>query len=155
MDRVTVKTEGFAELDQLLAIFPTRVTAKNTAKRTLLKAAEPIAHAAERLAPDDFTTGPPDLHTSIKATVRPKGRKTVWVDVAPFQPIERSSKTNKIKGRRVAAGKFERGDSEFPAHPFMRPAWEAEKNSALATIKSQLRVEILASIARLAKKGKI
>jgi len=43
----------------------------------------------------------------------------------------------------------------MPAHPFMRPAWEAEKSSALATIKSVLRVETLKSVARLAKKGKL
>jgi hypothetical protein len=37
----------------------------------------------------------------------------------------------------------------------MRPAFEAEKGHALATIKSLLRVEILKSVARLAKKGKL
>jgi HK97 gp10 family phage protein len=152
--RVTVKTEGFKELEQALSILP-RVTQKNTAKRTLLQAAEPIASKAQQLAPDDFRTGPPDLHTSIKATVRPRSRRTVWVDVAPFASIERNPKTHKFTGRRVAAAKLERGDSNTPAHPFMRPAFEAEKGHALATIKSLLRVEILKSVARLAKKGKL
>jgi hypothetical protein len=151
---VSVKTSGFAELEQMLAILPSKATAKNTVKRTLLYAAEPMAHTAQRLAPDDFRTGPPDLHTSIKATVRPKAKKTVWVDVAPFAPVERST-TGKVSGRRYAAGALERGSGDMPMHPYMRPAFEAEKAGALATIKSQLRVEILKSVARLAKKGKL
>jgi HK97 gp10 family phage protein len=152
--RITVKTEGFKELEQALSILP-RATQKNTAARTLLKAAEPIAGRAEQLSPDDLRTGPPDLHTSIKATKRPKARRIVWVDVAPHQPIERNAKTNKITGRRAAAQQLERGDGDMPAKPFMRPAWEAEKGNALATIKSLLKVEILKSVARLAKKGKL
>lgn len=152
--RITVSTSGFKELEQALSALP-RATAKNTAKRTLLKAAEPITHTAERLAPDDIKTGPPDIHSSIKATVRPKSRKTVWVDVAPFAPLERNPNTGKVTGRYFAAGAIERGVGDMPAKPFMRPAWESEKDNALATIKSMLSVEVTKAFARLAKKGKL
>jgi HK97 gp10 family phage protein len=152
--RVTVKTTGFAELSQALQIL-SRGTAKNTAKRALLQAAEPMAQLAERLAPDDLKTGPGDLHSSIRATARPKSRRTVWVDVAPFQPIEKTETTGRLTGRRVAAAGFEKGTNRTPMHPFMRPAFEAEKGNALQTIKSFLRIEIVKSLARLRKKGKI
>lgn len=144
---LTVRFEGGRELDEALKQL-TRATGKNAAFRTLLKAAEPIAETASILAPDDLRTGPPDLHTSIKATKRPKPRRTVWVDIAPFAPLERNEKSGKVTGRYFAAGALERGVGDMIAQPFMRPAFEAHKASTLATIKYELGEDIKKSIAR-------
>jgi HK97 gp10 family phage protein len=148
---LTVRVEGLRELDEALKQL-TRTTGKNTAFRTLLKAAEPIVETASVLAPDDLRTGPPDLHTSIKATKRPKPRRTVWVDIAPFAPLERNEKTGKVTGRYFAAGALERGVGDMPAQPYMRPAFDAHRQSTLATIKYELGEEIKKSVARQAKR---
>ena len=48
---------------------------------------------------------------------------------------------------------YEFGSSHQPARPFMRPAWDGDRDAMLARIKADLTAEITKSIARATKRG--
>jgi len=136
-----LKVEGLRELERALAELP-KATAKNTLKRTLKLAAQPIADHAQRLAPRDtgglaegimVTTKKPKKHKS-------KGRAFAEIYIGP-------------KARSVNAVPQEFGTVNHPAQPFMRPAWDAEKETSLDIIKNELGGQITKAAARLAKKA--
>jgi HK97 gp10 family phage protein len=136
------KVEGLRELERALAELP-KATAKNTLKRTLKLAAQPIADEAQRLAPRDtgklaegimVTTKKPKKH-------KPKsGRAFAEVYIGP-------------KARSVGAVPQEFGTVNHPAQPYMRPAWDSKKMTALDIIRSELGNQITKAAARLAKKA--
>ncbi len=133
-----VKIEGLRELDQALIALG-KVTAKNAARRTLRKAAEPIRAAAVQAAPVD--TG--DLIKSVAVSTRnPKRNKKqspIEVHVGP--------------GRHPQAITQEFGTRDHSPQPYMRPAWAAEKGTALRLIKQTLTAEIMGAAKRQARKA--
>ncbi len=175
--RLSVKTEGFAELDAALGEFK-KATARNIMRRALIAAAQPMVDMASRLAPDDPVTGPPDLHTSIKASSKIKntvgnkefsavlsGGGSIGEARAALADARRaangegsfaeayvgpvlSSKRNAIK-----AIVQEFGSVNQAAQPYMRPAWEATQGAVLEGIKSALKSEIDKATARAAARA--
>ena len=163
------KVEGLRELERALAELP-KATAKNTLKRTLKLAAQPIADEAQRLAPENFGT----LKRSIVVTTKKPpnhdpGKKA-------FSKAKRAGASNAEAAgalraaRRVAPGVFaeafvgvlqkvrqaipqEFGTDKHPAQPFMRPAWDSKKMDALDIIKSELGNQITKAAERLARKA--
>ncbi len=143
---IKVKVEGFRELDKALQQLKV-ATAKNVARRVLMKAAEPIAEDMRARAPDDPDTGGNDLRSSIGA-----GTKLT----------KRQSKANKRESPVevfVGAGGLpqahlqEFGTEHHAAQPFARPAWDAGKGQALETIRDELTIEIGKAAARAARKA--
>lgn len=171
-----VKIEGLRELEESLKQL-TKATGRATMRRALIKAAQPIVDHARRLAPVD--TG--HLKTNIIASARIRNT----VGHAEYSQTLRSggSKAEAVtalrSARRAANGGntfaeigvgpavptpyahlVEFGTVKMPAQPFLRPAWDAEKDGALHTIADNLRIEIDKSAtrarnkaARLAAKG--
>jgi HK97 gp10 family phage protein len=136
------KVEGLRELERALAELP-KATAKNTLKRTLKLAAQPIADEAQRLAPRD--TG--GLAEGIMVTAKkpkkhkPKsGRAFAEIYIGP-----------KAKSRNAVPQEF--GTSTSAAQPFMRPAWDSKKMEALEIIRDELGNQITKAAERLAKKA--
>lgn len=159
----TFKLEGFKELDKALGELPKR-TGKNVLRRVLKKAAEPILDAMTANAPRD--TGVLVSKIAESGTLSANERKG---HVAEFLGIGDGGQ--KIFGKQAArnyveihvgsSGKkqnspvpmwIEFGTSELPPQPFMRPAWESNKDRALNIIKIELAGEIEKAAKRYAKK---
>lgn len=143
-----VKVEGFAELgkafDQL-----SESTARNTAKRVLKKAGQPVYDHFQSIAPRSNAA---ENHMADSGGVSPK--------------LSKSQKRgqNKIKERSFAemfigpgpaprALFQEFGTVNHPAQPSLTPAWEANKRGVLASIRKDLGREIIKSAKRLAAKA--
>jgi HK97 gp10 family phage protein len=166
---VSVQVTGLKDLDRALGELPKSV-AKATLVRTLKKAGEPIAQAARASAPIDDGT----LRDSIVVSARLKNK----VGMAEFGAALRAglgigAARSALRDARRAAGggSFaemyvgpslgkgvlryahlqEFGTSKHAAHPFMRPAWDSEKDNALSIIRRELGNEIMAAARRVGR----
>lgn len=166
---ITVQVSGLKDLDRALGELPKSV-AKATLVRTLKKAGEPIAQAARAAAPVDDGT----LRDSIAVSARLKNK----VGMAEFGAAMRAglgvgAARQALRDARRAAGggSFaemyvgpslgkgvlryahlqEFGTSNHAAHPFMRPAWDSEKDNALQIIRRELGNEIIAAARRIGR----
>lgn len=164
--------EGLAELDRALAELP-KATARNTLKRVLVKAGQPIADAASRNAP--VRTG--ELRESIVVSSRVENNagKSEYAAamraglgqgaaVSAMRDARRAAKgtgsfaqivvgPTKAKSKRDAIKRIvqEFGSVNQPPTGFMRRAWDSEKDNALEIIRRDLGDEIAKSVARVAK----
>jgi HK97 gp10 family phage protein len=135
---------GDKELDRALAELP-KATARNTLNRVLKKAAAPVYERMQAAAP--VLTG----HLKLSVVVGPSSKLT-----------SRQKRDARREGKNFAeihvgtsdpAGMFEEfGTFKQPPHPWATPAWDATKEGALGTIRSELGTEIEKSAARLARK---
>jgi HK97 gp10 family phage protein len=169
---VKVKVEGLLELGQAFDEL-SKATARGVGKRTLIKAAQPMVEMAQRLAPDDPETGPPDLHTSIIASAKIKNT----VGNAQFAAVLQGggSKAEAVSAlrdaRRTAAGEGsfaqayvgprsttkraaikaivqEFGSVKQSPRPYMRPAFQSTAQKVIDGVAAILRVEIGKAAAR-------
>lgn len=142
---------GVNETLAALAEFP-RVTGRNTLKRALLKAAEPVAVAARNYAPDDPRTGPPDLKRSIAVATqltsrarrtRPKENE-VEVYIGPTRQA----------GRAVLnyAATVEFGTFRARPYPYMRPAYDRTKMLVQSIFAREIKAEFEKTAARLSRR---
>lgn len=137
------KVEGLSELNAALGELP-KTTAKNVLKRTLLKPAKLIDDAASSMAPKLTGKLQISIITGTKLTRR---QRSSAYKAGTFGVVEVHV------GTALSRGLFQEfGTVKMPAHPFMRPAWEANKMKALAIIKTELGTEIEKAATRLAKK---
>jgi len=144
MARVTVKTEGFKELQEALLELP-KATGRNVARRALLKAAKPIAEAASANAP----IGPTGkLHISIDAgtqlTRRQRSQHTRASEVEVFVGVTNAAPHGMHQ---------EFGTAHNPPQPFLRPAFDGNVQQSLAIIRTELWNEIGKAAERLARKA--
>lgn len=167
----TVKIEGLRELDASLGQL-SKAAARNTLRKVLMKAGEPMAETMRALAPDDPETGSPDLKTSI--AVSPKLRNPAGK--SEFAAVMRSGGTTAEavaamrEARREGGGSFaevhvgpgkggshgvlqEFGTAHHAPQPFARPAWDQHKGEALEIIKRELGGEIDKALQRAAKRA--
>lgn len=158
---MAVKIEGLAELEKALAELP-KATGKNVLKRVLTKRAQPFDSAWRALAPDDPETGGNDLKSSggigTKLSPRQKSlhRKMFRDDMASVEifagpgALTQAITSEFGTGPRVHEnGKFV---GESPPHPFVRPAWDSNKDGLLDGIAKDLGDEIMKAASRLARK---
>lgn len=134
--------EGLSDLQNALDELP-KATSTNVLKRALLKAAEPIASAAESLAPvrtgrlrRSFVAG-----TSLSRRQKSQHHKESKVEIFAGA------------GALVQAITSEFGTAKQSARPFMRPAWDSSKKPALDSIRDDIANEIEKARKRLARKA--
>lgn len=141
-----VRVEGLSELRDALAELP-KATGANVLRRALLKAGKPIEDMAKSLAPR--RTGALDV--SISTVPASPGKMTRTGKAA----YDKQSKVEVLveAGPVPQAVTQEFGTVNHPPHPFMRPAWLANKRVALDTMKKELWEEIQKAAARLARKA--
>ena len=141
------KMEGWSELDRALGQLP-KATARSVLQRVLKKRAEPIRQAWREMAPvqvenggqyrDSIIVGPSSKLTARqKKDAKREGRHFAEIHVGTADP---------------AGQQQEFGNVNHPAQPSGRPAWEQEKDKALAGIGEDLGAEIERAAKRLAKK---
>lgn len=170
---VIVSVTGLADLDKALGNL-TKATARNVLRRTLAKAAEPIRDEAKRLVPDP--TG--NLRDSIMISAKVKNK----VGNAEYSAAMRAGLgKDAARSALLAARKAGKGTGSFAevyvgpargagviryAHivefgsvdtamqPYMRPAWDSQKDAALNTIKGELASQIMAAARRVGRSKK-
>lgn len=171
---VTVTIDGLKELDKALGEL-TKATARNVVKRVLVKAGEPIAAAAAQYAPKDT------LELSESIVVSSKIQNDIGraeYAEAMRQGLGKDAAVKAMRGARRAAkgkGSFgvvlvgptqaktkknaikrivqEFGSVNQPGRPYMRPAWDQNKDKALDIIASELSGEIQKAAARAAARA--
>lgn len=153
MARVTesFKLEGLRELEQNLRQLP-KATAKNVAKRTLIKSAEPFIAQARATAPrGPDQKGRTHLADSIQISTRLSKRQATLA--RREARINKSPKhfTEIHAGARALphAHLVEYGTFKMAPRPFMRPAWDANKFRAMNIIATELGNEIMAAAKRM------
>jgi HK97 gp10 family phage protein len=140
---VTVKLEGFKDLDRALGQLP-KATAKNVLRRTLKKAADPIDQAASDAAP--FLTGVLQRSVITGTQLTRSQRRGSFLRTSNYY-------AEIHVGTSLGRGMFQEfGTFKDPAQPWFRPAWEANKDQALNIIKVTLGGEIEKAAKRYAKK---
>jgi HK97 gp10 family phage protein len=139
-----VKVEGLKELVLGLEELP-KATARNVLKRVLTKAGQPTKERMESLAPRD--TGYTAESIGIGPTLNPAQSRSAKKEGKFFAAIY-------VGSRRGSAAQFEEyGTVNAPAHPYLRPAWDATQDGALKIIQTELGTEITKAAARLARKA--
>lgn len=146
----SVKVDGLRDLERALEQLP-KATGKNVLRRTLKKAAEPVADAMRAMAPNDPNTSGNDLESSIGVSTK-------------LSPRQRKAHRKMFKSDRASVEMFvgagpvpqahqqEFGNINHGPQAFGRPAWDANKMRVLASIKDDMGDEILKAAQRLAKK---
>ena len=167
--KVLVKVEGLSELEAALRELP-KATAKNTIRRALSKAAQPIAdEAAEKIRVQrvdpaiavskiKFSSGAAGKRAFAEALARGATREEAGQ--AAHQANAEAGDDAKITSGLLVVGPtkrafygFEFGTVKQAPQPFMRPAWENNKNDSLEIISDELKAEIDKAVARIAKKA--
>lgn len=152
MAKGSVKISGLRELDAALAQLP-KATGRAVLRRVLKDAGEPIARAARAKAP--VLTG--DLRESVEVSQKlARSQKSGGAKMTANG--FRSDSKNYVEmfvgpGTNPQAITQEFGTFKEPAQPFMRPAWDGQRDTALNLIANTLGPEIERAAARLAKKA--
>lgn len=142
MARETVKLIGMRELERALAQLP-QATRRRTAQNALRKGGEPIARAARAYAPVDEG----NLRESI--TVSATLARSQRGDRGSFAPVEMYVGP----GQHPQAITQEFGTFKEPPQPYMRPAWDTMRYTALDLIGAHLGLEIEKTARRVARKA--
>lgn len=139
-----VHVEGLAELETKLRELPD-ATAKNVLRRVARKRLEPVAQRARELAPVQSGKLRDSIGVSTKLTrrQRSKNQKFSIDDIEVYVGA----------GALPQAHMQEFGTVHNGPHPFLRPAWDAEKDKVLAGLKDDLWAEIEKAAKRIARKA--
>ena len=142
MARATIRVEGLSDLVSSLKELP-KATSTNVQKRALKEAAAPIAESAKSAAPVRTGLLKERINISSKLSPRQKAgyKKESKVEVYVGPPS---------MARGIVA---EFGSVKQAPHPFMRPAWDANKRTAFLKIRDILSEEIEKARQRIARKA--
>lgn len=156
-----LKVEGFKDLEAALLALP-RSTARNVSRRAMAKALAPVESAAKAAAPRDSGQLADSITVSTKLSKRQasQNRKEavrlgisrdalimhVGANALPhahlieFGTGPRYHKSGKYVGR-------------VAPQPFMRPAWDANRQGVLDSLSQSIRAEIDKTLARAARRA--
>lgn len=145
--RTSFRVEGFSELDNALKELP-KATGKNALRRAARKALEPVMEAARSMAPVDDGTLRNSLKVATKLSKRQASihRKMVRDDKASVEVYAGASALPQ-------AHLSEFGTVNQAPQPFLRPAWDQNKDKVLDVMKTELGNEIEKAAKRLAKRA--
>lgn len=140
------RMSGLKELDEALGKLP-RATGKNVLRRIAIRSLAPVLSAAKQFVP----VNEGHLRNSLKITTRLSKRQ------------QRENAKEVAEGKasvQLYAGAsalphshlVEFGTAKMAPQPFLRPAWDANKEDVLQLIKDELGTEITKAAARLARK---
>lgn len=137
-----VKVTGFKELAKALEELP-KATARNTLRRVLKKAAQPTRDDAQQKAP--VLTGGLKTSIIVGTSLTRRQKADAKKEGTYFSEVH----VGTASGHGIPQ---EFGTFKDTAHPFMRPAWDANKSGALKIIGDELGNEIEKSAIRRARK---
>lgn len=151
-----VKLEGFAEFEQQLRDLAQGYRADLVARNTLVKAARnamvPVYRRVEQTAPyDEENTGPIHLRDTVKLDARiPHGRDKMSKYV---NETDAAIAIVSVKKSAVSLAQ-EFGTSKLNPQPFLRPSLDAQVETVLSALKSELAYIIPAYAKRLNRRKK-
>lgn len=146
---VSMKLEGFAELERELDRIGKVTAQKASLRRALRKSAQPLADLAQQKAPrGDTETLAPSISVSTKLSKRQasKHRRMFKDDRAAVEMFVGA-------GPLSSAHTQEFGTIHHPAQPFLRPAWDEDKKALLDRLKAEIWADIQKTLARAARKA--
>jgi HK97 gp10 family phage protein len=165
---ISVRTEGFAELNRALEELGKVATQKASLRRAAIKALQPMADLAQSLAPRRIG----HLADSITVSTRAHGATDAGraaFGAALQSGASRAEATQALRdarrsdagtvfvhmgpGRHPQAITQEFGTSFHPPQPFMRPAWDAEGMATLDRLATELWADIQRTAARQARRA--
>lgn len=147
---ITMKFEGGRELEQALAELGKRTIQKRTAERALMKAAEPVRDRWKQLAPVQEGV----LRESIKIGRANQAEAVFKKDFKGDTAYAIVAIDWKLDPRLYIYSQVQEfGNESNPAQPAGRPAFEAEKENALARLGDDLWSEIEKTAQRQARKA--
>lgn len=170
MANFKMKVEGLVELEEALKELP-KATGRNVIRRALTTAAEPFVTQAKALAPVRagylqksitksrvvLTSGSAGKKAFAEALAKGASRKEAGAAAHAANSEATDNVTSGLivlgPGRHPQGLFQEFGTAHHPPHPYMRPAWEENKLSAVQYIKQELWSEIKKAADRLAKKA--
>lgn len=152
---VKFRLEGARELDKVLEGLKA-TTARGVTRRALKKALEPVAAAARGMAPQDTGKLAANIGISTRLTKRQAreargatGRDVQTIYVGPQWPSAHLVEFG-TGPRHHKSGKFV---GVMPPQPFMRPAWDQNREQVLARLTDEIRAELDKTLARVAKRA--
>ena len=125
-----------------------KTTVKNTMKRGLVEALQPMADVASSLAPDDPETGGNDLRHSIVAGTKltPRQARLAKKDSKNFVTV--------YAGTADPAGLYQEfGTVNHGPQPFMRPAFAQEAKATIDRVVGALQKQLAKATARAKAKA--
>jgi HK97 gp10 family phage protein len=145
--KVTFKVEGLAESEAALKdlvdnLGVSNATAKNTIKRALIYAGQPVEEAAKAAAPVRSGKLKMSITTSTKLTRRQKSQHT------PTAPIEVFVGAGPLPQAHLQ----EFGRSHQAPHPFLRPAVDSNIENVTRRFTEQLKLEVQKTAERARRK---
>jgi HK97 gp10 family phage protein len=144
--KIKVKVEGLREIKDALRQLP-NATAKGVLRKVGRKRLKPVADRARDYAPKDQG----ELKDSIEVSSRQKsGRQTRRTSESKSDVNVYVGPTSKGYPQAMMQ---EIGTKFHPPHPYLRPAWDAEKHGVLEGIKDDLWAEIKKAVVRLARRA--
>jgi HK97 gp10 family phage protein len=146
---VTMKLDGFDGFEQNLAQLEKLATRRAVARRSLIKAAQPMADLAQGMAPvGDTNTLAPSIMVGTKLSKRQAAlhRKMFRNDRAAVEVFVGA-------GPLSSAHTQEFGTAHHGPQPFMRPAWDSDHKALLQRLGEIMAKEIDKAIMRQARKA--
>lgn len=161
-DYVTVQVKGLRELGETLRTLPTNV-AKNTGRGATAAAAATIRDEARARARDyvgRVAAGHPPPGTLRRAIVTKQIpeksgplKQTFFVTVRSGKQYQKQGKHGTLSQDAYYAAFVEFGTEKMCAHPFMRPAFDAKKNAAVAALETYLAKRLPREVEKLSAFG--
>lgn len=169
MPKQVVQVEGLKELEAALKELP-KATGKNVIRRALKAASIPIADEATQkirvkhvetpvaVSKVKFSGGEAGKRAFAEALA--SGATRAEAGLAAREANSETSDDPKMTAGVLVVGPtkrafygFEYGTIKQAPQPFMRPAWDNNKDNALEIISEQIKIEIDKAVARIAKKA--
>lgn len=145
-----VRVDGLRDLEQTMQGLA-KSTGRGILRRTGIKAMQPMAEIAQRLAPDDpATAAPEDLPTSIAVGTRSDGRLNLVKQDRGENAVTVYMGPTKDGYPQAIMQEF--GTVNHAPQAYMRPAWDQDKGGLLDRVKKLLAVEIEKTARRLARR---
>ena len=157
--KTSFKIEGLKELDAALAELP-KATGKNVMRRVARKALEPVIKAAKPYAPVNKGKLRQSLAVSTKLSKRQaalarreeaaegKASITVYAGAAALPHAHLMEFGTKARVQK----KTGKSTGSVKPRPFMRPAWDSQRDNVLKIFTGDMMKEIEAAATRLAKR---
>jgi HK97 gp10 family phage protein len=142
--KTTVSISGLRELDAALGELP-KATGRAVLRRIGIRAFAPVIATAKQLVPVDKGELRDSLKVATKLSRRQQQKHARAVAEGKASVMLYAGATSLPHAHLV-----EYGTANMPPQPFMRPAWDQEKDGVLATIKAELGGEIEKAARRLA-----
>jgi HK97 gp10 family phage protein len=150
----TLSLQGVAQLDKVLQEMA-KTTAKRTARKAMSQALDPVLQAARDLAPVGPTGRLRDgvnvshkLNKSQAGEAPREGKDVLHMYVGSNSPHAHLVEFG-TGPRHHKSGKYV---GSMPPNPWMRPAWDGNRQAVLDGLAAALRAEIEKTLARIAKR---